>query len=166
MSRWWIDEPKLLGSSNPTNRELEDLSHEGFRTIISLLDQDEQSPSYDIKKMEVVGFKRYSIPVRDFTAPKLADFQEFLDILTESLKQGKVLVHCQGGTGRTGTMAAAYWIKKGLSASKAIEKVRKSRPGAIEIPEQEESLFELEASIERETERDVGAERARKKDHS
>jgi protein-tyrosine phosphatase len=62
-------------------------------------------------------------------------------------------------------MAAAYWIKKGLSASKAIEKVRKSRPGAIEIPEQEESLFELEASIEKETERDVGAEHARKKDH-
>jgi len=47
-------------------------------------------------------------------------------------------------------MAAAYWVKKGLSASKAIEKVRKSRPGAVEIPEQEESLFELEASIEKE----------------
>ena len=150
MSRWWIDEPKLLGISNPTNRELEDLYHEGFGTIISLLNEDEQRPHYDIEKIEAMGFKRYSIPVRDFSAPKLADFQEFLDTLDESMKQGKVLVHCQGGTGRTGTMAAAYWIKKGLSASKAIEKVRKSRPGAIEIPEQEESLFELEASMEKE----------------
>ena len=158
MSQWWIDEPMLLGSSNPTNRQLEEFYGEGFRTIISLLDEDEQSPYYDIKKMEVMGFKRYSIPVEDFTAPKLADFQEFLDTLTKSLRQGKVLVHCQGGTGRTGTMAAAYWIKKGLSASKAIEKVRKSRCGAIEMREQEESLFELEASIEKETERDVGAE--------
>jgi len=149
MSRWWIDEPKLLGSSNPTNRELEDLSNEGFRTIISLLDEDEQSPYYDIKKMEVMGFKRYSIPIRDFTAPTLADFQKILDIVGKSLKEGKVLVHCQGGWGRTGTMAAAYWIKKGLSASKAIEKVRKSRPEAIEIPEQEESLFELKASIQK-----------------
>jgi len=165
MSQWWIDESILLGSSNPTNRQLEEFYGEGFRTIISLLDEAEQSPSYDIKKMEVMGFKRYSIPVRDFSAPKLADFQEFLDTLAESMKQGKVLVHCQGGTGRTGTMAAAYWIKKGLSASKAIEKIRKSRPGAIEIPEQEESLFELEASIEKETKRDVGAEHARKKDH-
>jgi protein-tyrosine phosphatase len=149
MSRWWIDEPKLLGSSNPTNKELEDLYDEGFRTVISLLDEDEQSPYYDIRKMEAMGFKRYSIPVKDFAAPKLADFQEFLDTLDESMKEGKVLVHCQGGTGRTGTMAAAYWIKKGLSARKAIEKVRKSRPGAIEISEQEESLFELEASIEK-----------------
>jgi protein-tyrosine phosphatase len=77
----------------------------------------------------------------------LADFKKFLDIVGDSLKRGKVLVRCQGGTGRTGTMAAAYWIKKGLSASKAIEKVRKSRPGAIEMPEQEESLFELEAEL-------------------
>lgn len=149
MSRWWIDDPKLLGSSNPTDRELEDLSREGFRTIISLLDEVEERPYYDIRKTEVMGFKRYSIPVRDFTAPKLTDFQQFLNIVSKSLNQGKVLIHCHGGIGRTGTMAAAYWIKKGLPADKAIEKVRRSRPGAIEIPEQEESLFEFEASIEK-----------------
>jgi protein tyrosine phosphatase (PTP) superfamily phosphohydrolase (DUF442 family) len=160
MSRWWIDEHKLLGISNPTNRDLEDLYQEGFRTIISLLNEDEERPYYDIEKVEAIGFKRHSIPVKIFSTPKMADFREFLDTLDESIKQGKVLVHCQGGTGRTGTMAAAYWIRKGLSAREAIEKVRKSRPGAIEIPEQEESLFGLEASIGKETERNVGAERA------
>jgi hypothetical protein len=35
MSQWWIDERKLLGTSNPTNRELENLYQEGFGTIIS-----------------------------------------------------------------------------------------------------------------------------------
>ena len=148
MSQWWIEEPILLGSRNPTERELEVLYHEGFRTIISLLDEDE-SPYYDPKKMEEMGFNRYSIPIRDFTAPTLADFKKFLDIVSDSLKQGKVLVHCQGGMGRTGTMAAAYWIKKGLSAKNAIAKVRKSRLGAIESPEQEEALHRLEASIKR-----------------
>jgi len=146
MSQWWIEEPILLGSRNPTERELEVLYHEGFRTIISLLDEDE-SPYYDPKKMEEMGFNRYSIPIRDFTAPTLADFKKFLDIVSDSLKQGKVLVHCQGGMGRTGTMAAAYWIKKGLSAKNAIAKVRKSRLGAIESPEQKEALHRLEASI-------------------
>jgi len=147
MRRWWIEEPILLGSSNPTNRELEDLYWEGFRTIISLLDESEQTPDYDIVGIEAKGFKRYSIPIQDFTAPALADFEKFVDIVIDSLKKGKVLVHCQGGIGRTGTMAAAYWIKKGLSANEAIKKIRKSMPGAIEIPEQEESLFELEAFI-------------------
>ena len=118
MSQWWIDEPILLGSSNPTNRQLEEFYGEGFRTIISLLDEDEESPYYDIKKTEETGFKRYLIPVRDFTAPKPADFQEFLDTLDESMKQGKVLVHCQGGTGRTGTMVGADWVKKGYPRAK------------------------------------------------
>jgi protein-tyrosine phosphatase len=106
MSQWWIDEPILLGSSNPTNGQLEEFYDEGFRTIISLLDEDEENPYYDVEKIEAKGFKRYSIPVKDFTAPTQADFKKFLDILSKSLEQGKVLVHCQGGTGRTGTMAA------------------------------------------------------------
>jgi atypical dual specificity phosphatase len=149
MSQWWIEKPILLGSSNPTERELEDLYQVGFRTIISLLDEDEQSPYYETKEMEEMGLIRYSIPIRDFTPPSLADFNKFLDIVSNSLKQGKVLVHCQGGIGRTGTMAAAYWIKKGLSAKNAIAKARKSRLGAIESSEQEEALYRLEASIKR-----------------
>ncbi len=147
MRRWWIEEPILLGSSNPTNRELEDLYEEGFRTIISLLDEKEQTPYYEIVGIETKGFKRYSIPLQDFTAPVLADFKTFVDIVIDSLKKGKVLVHCQGGIGRTGTMAAAYWIKKGFSANEAIKKIRNSMPRAMEMPEQEESLFELEAFI-------------------
>jgi atypical dual specificity phosphatase len=147
MRRWWIEEPILLGSSNPTNRELEDLYREGFRTIISLLDENEQTPYYDIVGIEAKGFKRYSIPLQDFTAPALADFKKFMEIVINSLKEGKVLVHCQGGIGRTGTMAAAYWIKKGLSANEAIKKIRNSMPGAVETPEQEEGLLELEAFI-------------------
>jgi len=56
-------------------------------------------------------------------------------------------MHCQGGSGRIGTMAAAYWICKGLSAKESIEKVRKSRLHAIETKEQEESLKKLEKSL-------------------
>jgi protein-tyrosine phosphatase len=52
-------------------------------------------------------------------------------------------------------MAAAYWSKKGFSANDAIKKIRKSMPGAIEMQEQEQSLFELEASIAEEVLQDV-----------
>ncbi len=81
MSQWWIEEPILLGSSNPTDRELEDLYYEGFRTIISLLKEDEQRPHYDIRKAEEMGFKRYPIPIEDFTAPTLADYKKFLELI-------------------------------------------------------------------------------------
>jgi len=45
MSFWWIDEPLVLGSRNPTTEQLEQLYQEGFRSIISLLDEGEQSPA-------------------------------------------------------------------------------------------------------------------------
>ncbi len=44
-------------------------------------------------------------------------------------------------------MAAAYWIRKGLTADDAIKKVRASNPTAVENPKQERSLHKLEAAM-------------------
>lgn len=147
MSYWWIDEPVVLGGSNPTTSQLEKLYQEGFRSIISLLDETEQSPDYDIEEVGAMGFNRYSIPLKDFSAPMLDDFKTFSKAMHRALEQGKVLVHCQAGLGRTGTMAAAYWINKGLSVNEAIKKIRTSNPNIIESAEQESSLYELEVFI-------------------
>ncbi len=147
MSRWWIDEPEILGSSNLTDHELKDLFESGFRTIFSLLDESDQSPNYDVNQAQTMGFERISIPIKDFTAPTLEQFKEFLEAVNHALNNGKVVMHCEGGTGRTGTMAAAYWINKGLSAKVAIERVRQNRHYAIEEPEQEDSLHKLEESL-------------------
>ena len=147
MSFWWIDEPLVLGGSNPTTTQLKNLYQEGFRSIISLLDETEQSPDYDIEEVKAMGFKRFSIPLEDFSAPMLDDFKAFLKAIHHALNQGKVLIHCQAGLGRTGTMAAAYWINKGLSVNEAIKKIRKSNPSVVANVEQENSLYELESSI-------------------
>jgi ADP-ribosyl-[dinitrogen reductase] hydrolase len=50
---------------------------------------------------------------------------------------GRVLVHCRGGLGRAGTIAALMLIERGWSAPQAISDVRAVRPGAIETEEQE-----------------------------
>lgn len=147
MSRWWIDEPVFVGSSNPTTNELRDLFQLGFRTIISLLDETEQRPNYEVEEAKAMGFDLVSIPIRDFTPPGQNQFSQFLNSVDKALEKGKVIMHCQSGSGRTGTMAAAYWISKGLPAHKAINKVKQSNPAAVEEPEQEESLYELAAVI-------------------
>ncbi len=145
MSSWWIDESLVLGSSNPTTEQLKKLYGEGFRSIISLIDEHEQSPNYDIEEVEAMGFLRFSIPVKDFSAPTLEDFKAFLKAMDGAVGQGKVLIHCQAGVGRTGTMAVAYWIDKGLSAHEAIKKIQKANPHFLPSDEQENSLYELEA---------------------
>lgn len=144
---WWIDEPKILGSSNPTTEEIEKLYREGFRIVISLLKEDEQRPNYDPEEVRRIGFKRYSIPIKDFSGPSLDEFSEFFRIIDAALAQGKVLIHCQGGSGRTGTMGAAYWMKRGLSAREALKRIRLSYPVAVDNREQEKSLGELERHI-------------------
>lgn len=143
MGTWWIDEPFLLGTSNPSDDDLERLRREGFGVIICLLDQNQQSPRYDPTRAVSLGYVRHSIPVRDFQPPSLAQLQEFVTLVRSAGPADKVIVHCEGGTGRTGTMAAAYWIAKGLSPSQAIAKVRKARPGAVETDEQRAVLKEF-----------------------
>jgi ADP-ribosyl-[dinitrogen reductase] hydrolase len=48
-----------------------------------------------------------------------------------------VLVHCKGGLGRAGTIAAVLLTELGMSYDQATELVREARPGAIENQPQE-----------------------------
>lgn len=137
---WWIDEPHLLGSSNPSDRDLDSLRTSGFGVIVCLLDEPEQSPRYDAARAVSLGYARRCIPVPDFQAPSLEQLEEFVTFVESLSRDTHVLVHCEGGIGRTGTMAAAYWIGRGLSAPDAIAKIRVVRPGAVESDAQRRVL--------------------------
>lgn len=64
--------------------------------------------------------------------------REFLERLA---KGEKIFVHCRGGLGRTGTLAARLLIENGLDPEEAIREVRMARPGAVESEAQEEYLL-------------------------
>ncbi|MGH9760758.1 MAG: protein-tyrosine phosphatase family protein [Blastocatellia bacterium] len=142
MSTWWINEPFVRGSSNPTDEELEALRKQGFSVLVSLLDEKEQHPNYSRKRAHELGYDRRSIPVRDFQAPTIEQLIKFKELI-DSAPDSKVLIHCQGGTGRTGTFAAAYWIARGIKPVDAIAKVREARPKAVETPAQEAVLSQF-----------------------
>jgi len=50
---------------------------------------------------------------------------------------GRVLVHCRGGLGRAGTVAACLLVEFGVRPEEAIQRVRIARPNAIETSAQE-----------------------------
>jgi atypical dual specificity phosphatase len=147
MSIWWIDKPYLLGSHNPTNNELAQLKEKGFSVLVSLLQAEEQTPRYDIAYAQDLGYQRYSFPVRDFAPPTIEQLQQFVDLVNQQASSVKVILHCEGGSGRTGTFAAAYWIAKGMTAAEAIKHIRQVKPHAVETVEQQGVLARYEKHL-------------------
>lgn len=140
MDTWWIDEPHLIGSRNPSRGDLEQLRADGFAVLVSLLREDDQAPGYDVAWVSTLGFVRHNIPVKDFHPPTVDQLEQFVSLVRELPPGAKAIVHCEGGTGRTGTFAAAYWVAKGMTVANAITRVRKARRHAVETPEQEAAV--------------------------
>ena len=118
--RWWIDEPVIRGSANPTDRDLQPIRAEGFTIAVSLLVESVQPPRYDKQSALTAGWTIYSIPIEEGAAPSLEQIREFMNLLETLPDETKVLVFCESGQGRTAFMGAAYWVDKGFSANDAI----------------------------------------------
>ncbi len=124
--------------------DFEFLKDNGFEAIVSL---SEFSLSEVL--IEEFGFTVKHIPVRDFEAPTLEQVEDFVAFAENARSEGKKLVvHCDAGIGRTGTMLACYLVSKGYNAADAIEEVRAKRPGSLETIEQEEVVLKYEGKSE------------------
>ena len=87
----------------------------------------------------------------DMGVPEFDDLTNAVDFIHKRLNEKEpVMVHCLAGLGRTGTILASYLVKyENMSADKAIEKVRETRPGSIQSYPQEEMIFQFEKSLNR-----------------
>ncbi len=88
------------------------------------------------------------IPVKDKTPPTKDEFKLGVWVLDGLIKMNrKVYVHCWLGHGRSPAMVAAYFISKGMTTEKAIEKIKKKRPSIILEKNQIKALKEFENTI-------------------
>lgn len=84
------------------------------------------------------GMAVHRLPIRDGGAPDPASAALLVDrILAHAGAGGTAVVHCRGGLGRAGTLAACCLVALGADPLAAIQAVREVRPGAIETDRQE-----------------------------
>ncbi|TDE40007.1 ADP-ribosyl-(dinitrogen reductase) hydrolase [Antarcticimicrobium sediminis] len=94
--------------------------------------------------VKACGIDWVYFPVRDLDVPTSAAMDGWRALSPRLHKilegGGRIVVHCRGGLGRAGTIAALLLTERGCSAPQAICDVRAVRPGAIETGEQERWL--------------------------
>ncbi|MCZ8258979.1 MAG: tyrosine-protein phosphatase [Beijerinckiaceae bacterium] len=81
----------------------------------------------------------FAFPIPDYGIPAPGpDAAAMLDRASALLQAGgAILLHCHGGKGRSGMIAARLLVMAGATPAAAIRQVRAARPGAIETAEQE-----------------------------
>ena len=86
------------------------------------------------------GMEWLHLPVPDVSTPGPefeAGWPAVSNHLRSRLDAGEnILIHCRGGVGRSGMIAARLLVESGADAEEAIARVRAARPGAIETWEQ------------------------------
>ncbi len=107
-------------------QEEEELQYLGGETIA----QREES-------LNAFGIELIHSPIGDFRVPTPEQAKRLSKMIMNDVIGGKsILIHCMGGLGRSGTIAACSLVHYGLKADEAINLVRKIRPGTLETDEQ------------------------------
>ncbi len=116
--------------------------HYSVDCVVTLLEE------HEFKQLEVPdlrdavrahGMTSHWFPIPDGGIPDdLGGFVATVRTIVSALRTGsRVVVHCRGGLGRAGTVAACVLVVLGEDADEAMRLVREARPRAIENERQE-----------------------------
>ena len=120
--------PVLFRSAQPTKEGMGQLKGLGIKTVINLRTFHED----DEKLEDIEGVRSFQIHMKAWHAEK-KDAVEFLKLVTDQSKQ-PVLVHCQHGADRTGTMCAVYRMAvQGWSKEQAVREMTEGGFGFHEV---------------------------------
>ena len=142
-----VDGGKLIFNPCPGTQgvglaeSLAQLREAGAHAVISM------TPSEELAKLEVAalpevvvqtGMRWFHLLIEDDAAPGPAFEQAWAAnrdaVMALLSQQGGIAIHCRGGSGRTGFMAALILREMGMDGADADALVRRLRPKALTLP--------------------------------
>jgi protein-tyrosine phosphatase len=140
--RWWpgreLDPPVLL------ERDLARLRDRYLASTLVTLMEEAELEAHGLggllDEVRRSGLESLWLPIHDMGAP--ASVEEARTLVERILKRMErrrtVVLHCLGGLGRSGTIAACVLAARGRDPGEALEAVRRARPGAVQTDAQED----------------------------
>ncbi len=131
--------PGTQGS--PIDEALADLKAAGADALVTVMPEGElaDNNASNIEQLcQEAGLVWFHLPVADDAAPG-EDFEsrwvESQAEISRRLSEGqRIAIHCKGGSGRTGLIAASLLISQGLPLEAATQQVQALRPKALQHP--------------------------------
>jgi len=138
------------------NRDLEEdlsvIQKWGASTVVTLIEAHE----FELLKVgrlgelvQELGMRWIHLPIRDVDVPDDRFEQKWVVAgpeIHQRMRAGeRILIHCRGGLGRTGLVAALILVERGCGPRDAIQQVRAARRGAIETFAQEQYVLRAKA---------------------
>jgi protein-tyrosine phosphatase len=102
-----------------------------------------------VQKAEARGMHVERYPIKDMGVPSdMAKTRDVVKKIAAHLKNDEnVIIHCRGGWGRTGMIAACVLVEMGVDPAKAIQNVRMARNKTIQTTQQEQFIHQYAESM-------------------
>lgn len=134
------------------SESLKQLKEQGVQAIVTALDLDEMAKAGVAelpKQTNNLGMNWFNLPIEDDCAPGeefALNWRQTSPELHKIMNQGgKLALHCMGGSGRTGLLAAHLLLELDWDLEKIKSEVKALRPGAFSKPLQIEYIDQFAA---------------------
>jgi protein-tyrosine phosphatase len=122
----------------------------GATALVTLIEEHE----FELLKVPHLGARAkrmgldwHHLPIRDVSVPderfESAWVKSGPELISRLRAGERLVVHCRGGLGRSGLVAARMLVELGIAPKDAINRVRAGRRGTIETAEQEGYVLAL-----------------------